>query len=340
MSKIAVLGSGSWGTALAVSLARQQRHYVTLWCHRTQHADELNLFRENRKYLAGCRLPIALAVTADAPTALDGAEWVICAIPSPYLRETFGAFAHCIGAQQTVISATKGLEIGTHLRMTTLLAQCFANVESTPAIGALSGPSFAAEVAQEQPTAVTVAFPQLQEAIRTQQALTSDTLRIYSTDDVVGVELGGSLKNVIAIAAGIVIGLGLGHNSTAALIVRGNAEISRLDVAAGARRETLAGLSGTGDLILTCTGALSRNRSVGIALAQGKSLAAILDSMDGKVAEGIRTSEAALELAASLGIEMPITKQLQAILTGKSDPQTAMRKLMQRPSRTETDSLN
>ena len=299
----------------------------------------MNRHRENRRYLPGHALPESLTVTADASTALTQADWIICAIPSQYLRESFVAIAPKISAHQAVISATKGLETGTHLRMTAVLADCFADSQSGPAIGALSGPSFAAEVAQGQPTAVTVAFPELDDAVRAQQALTSETLRIYSSDDVVGVELGGALKNVIAIAAGLVTGLGLGYNSTAALIVRGSAEITRLAVAAGARRETLAGLSGTGDLILTCTGALSRNRAVGIALAEGQPLTEILASMAGKVAEGVRTAEAALELASSLGIEMPITRQIHAILRGERDAQTAMRELMQRPARMEADSL-
>lgn len=337
MSRIAVLGAGSWGTALAISFARQ--HPVSLWCHRSDHAAELHQHRENRRYLPGHALPESVTVTADAAAALSQAEWIVCAIPSQYLRQAFPAFAQRIVSRQAVISATKGLEIGTHLRMTTLLAECFSQARNKPAIGALSGPSFAAEVAQGQPTAVTIAFPHLPDALRAQAALSSDTLRIYSSDDLVGVELGGALKNVIAIAAGLVTGLGLGYNSTAALIVRGSAEITRLAVAAGARRETLAGLSGAGDLILTCTGALSRNRAVGLALAEGKPLPQILAAMQGKVAEGVRTAEAALELAASLGIEMPITRQMQAILRGERDPRAAMRELMQRPARTEADSL-
>lgn len=340
MSRIAVLGAGAWGTALAISFASQQRHEVTLWSHRSEHARALKESRENRKYLPGFLLPDPLLVTADAANAVQQAEWIVSAIPSQYLRATFSELAPLLAPNQVVISATKGLEIGTHLRMTALLEECFGNNSAQRMIGVLSGPSFAAEVAKGQPTAVTVAFPILQDAIRSQQALTSQTLRVYSTDDVVGVELGGALKNVIAIAAGIVTGLELGSNSTAALIVRGSAEITRLAVAAGARRETLAGLSGTGDLILTCTGALSRNRSVGIALAQGKDIRTILDSMDGKVAEGIRTTEAALELAATLGIEMPITEQIHTILNGLIDPHSAIRELMQRPARTEADELS
>ncbi len=340
MSKIAVLGAGAWGTALAIAWASQQRHEVTLWSHRDEHALEMQKSRENRKYLPDFPLPNRLRVTADAAEAVKEAEWIVSAIPSQYLRATSQQLAPLLNPDQVVISATKGLEIGTHLRMTALLQECFVNDRAPDRIGVLSGPSFAAEVAHGQPTAVTVAFPDLKDAIRTQHALTSETLRIYSTDDVVGVELGGALKNVIAIAAGIVTGLELGSNSTAALIVRGSAEITRLAVAAGAQRETLAGLSGTGDLILTCTGALSRNRSVGIALAQGRDVRTILDSMDGKVAEGIRTTEAALELAATLGVEMPITRQIHAILNGVIDPQRAIRELMQRPARKEADELN
>ena len=340
MSKVAVLGSGAWGTALAISFARQGRHAVTLWSHRAEHAKALQAEGENTRYLPGCPLPPALAVTANATAALHDADWIVCAIPSQFLRDTMGALASNLQQNQRVLSATKGLETGSHLRITHVLADCLGRPRGCDTIGVLSGPSFAAEVALGQPTAVTVAFPLLGQAIDAQQALSSQTLRIYSSEDVIGVELGGALKNVIAIAAGIVTGLGLGSNSTAALIVRGSAEITRLAVAAGARRETLAGLSGTGDLILTCTGTLSRNRSLGVALAQGQSLPQILAGMQGKVAEGVRTAAAALDLASSLGIEMPITRQIQAILVGERSPQAAIRELMQRPARTEADSLD
>ena len=246
------------------------------------------------------------------------------------------------------MSATKGLEDRTFLRMTEVLADCLAQGSSptplapltplTPLplfIGALSGPSFALEVAQGQPTAVTVAFSDPQVAALIQQEFSSESLRLYTSTDVIGVELGGALKNVIAIAAGIAVGVGLGYNSTAALITRGIAEITRLAVACGARRETLAGLSGVGDLVLTCTGSLSRNRTVGEQLGQGRKLPEILDSLGGKVAEGVLTTHAALGLARKHGVEMPIAEQMELILNQGKDPREAIRDLMLRPGKEE-----
>jgi len=219
--------------------------------------------------------------------------------------------------------------------MTQVLSQTLEPAGLLLSIGALSGPSFALEVAQGQPTAVTVAFSDPQIAALIQQEFSSETLRLYTSSDVVGVELGGALKNVIAIAAGVSAGMGLGHNSTAALITRGIAEITRLAVACGARRETLGGLSGVGDLVLTCTGSLSRNRSVGQALGQGRQLPEILDSLGGKVAEGVLTSRAALGLARKHDVEMPITEQMELILNEGKDPREAIRDLMLRPGKEE-----
>ncbi len=335
MSNIAVLGSGAWGTALAISFARQSRHAVTLWSHRAEHAEALQAARENSRYLPGCPLPAALAVTASATAALHDAEWIVCAIPSQFLRTTIGAFAATLQESQPVISATKGLETGSHLRITHVLADCLGRPRGCDTIGVLSGPSFAAEVAIGQPTAVTVAFPLLSQAIEAQQALSSQTLRIYSSEDVIGVELGGALKNVIALASGVVTGLGLGHNSIAALITRGNAEMTRLAIANGGKRETMSGLAGLGDLVLTCTGALSRNRHVGMELGRGRKLPEILAGMHGKVAEGIRTTGAALGLSTLCGVEMPITEQVAAVLAERLSPLDAMRGLMSRPGRDE-----
>ncbi len=233
------------------------------------------------------------------------------------------------------MSATKGLEDRTLCRMTEVLSATLEPAGLLLSIGALSGPSFALEVAQGQPTAVTVAFSDPQVAALIQQEFSSETLRLYTSTDVIGVELGGALKNVIAIAAGIAAGVGLGYNSTAALITRGIAEITRLAVACGARRETLAGLSGIGDLVLTCTGSLSRNRTVGQALGQGRKLPEILDSLGGKVAEGVSTTRAALGLARKHGIEMPITEQMELILNEGKDPREAIRDLMLRPGKDE-----
>jgi glycerol-3-phosphate dehydrogenase (NAD(P)+) len=274
-------------------------------------------------------------------------------IPSEFLRATLLRIRAHLHNGQFVVSATKGLEDRTFLRMTEVIADCLSGTSSSaaspsslfpvpcslipasPPIGALSGPSFALEVAQGQPTAVTVAFSDPQVAALIQQEFSSESLRLYTSTDVIGVELGGALKNVVAIAAGIAAGVGLGHNSIAALITRGIVEITRLAVACGARGETLAGLSGIGDLVLTCTGSLSRNRSVGQALGQGRKLPEILDSLGGKVAEGVLTTRAALGLARKHSIEMPITEQMELILNEGKDPREAIRALMLRPGRDE-----
>ena len=236
---------------------------------------------------------------------------------------------------QFIVSATKGLEDRTLFRMTKVLSETLEPVGLLLPIGALSGPSFAQEVAHGQPTALTVAFSDPEVAALIQQEFSSETLRLYTSTDVIGVELGGALKNVIAIAAGIAVGVGLGYNSTAALITRGIAEITRLAVACGGRRETLAGLSGIGDLVLTCTGSLSRNRTVGEQLGQGRKLPEILASLGGKVAEGVHTTHAALGLARKHAVEMPITGQMELILNEGKDPREAIRDLMLRPGKEE-----
>jgi glycerol-3-phosphate dehydrogenase (NAD(P)+) len=236
---------------------------------------------------------------------------------------------------QFVVSATKGVENETYMRMTEVISETLEPVGLLLSIGALSGPSFAVEVAQGQPTAITVAFSDADIAAFFQQEFSSETLRLYTSTDVIGVELGGALKNVIAIAAGVAAGVGLGYNSAAALMTRGIAEITRLAEACGGMRETLGGLSGVGDLVLTCTGSLSRNRTVGQALGQGRGLPEILDSLGGKVAEGIRTTHAALGLARRHRIEMPITEQMELILDKGKDPREAIRDLMLRPGKHE-----
>ncbi len=233
------------------------------------------------------------------------------------------------------MSATKGVENETFLRMTQVISQTLEPAGLLLSIGAFSGPSFAIEVAEGQPTAVTIAFSDAEIASVMQKEFSSETLRLYTSTDVIGVELGGALKNVIAIAAGIAAGVGLGYNSAAALMTRGIAEITRLAVACGGKRETLAGLSGVGDLVLTCTGSLSRNRTVGEALGQGRKLPEILESLGGKVAEGVRTTKAALGLARKYGIEMPITEQMELILDEGKDPREAIRELMLRPGKGE-----
>ncbi|MFZ0301854.1 MAG: NAD(P)H-dependent glycerol-3-phosphate dehydrogenase [Terracidiphilus sp.] len=334
MSRISVLGSGAWGTALALALDRRGGHQVSLWAHTHQLAQEIIDARENRQFLPGFPLHKGIIVTSDCGCVTE-ADIVVSVVPSEFLRATFLRLRSCVRNGQFLVSATKGLEDPSIMRMTEVLSAVLEPAGRLISIGALSGPSFAVEVAAGQPTAVTVAFSDPDVAKLIQHEFSSETLRLYTSTDVVGVELGGALKNVIAIAAGIAAGVGLGHNSTAALITRGIAEITRLAVACGGKRETLAGLSGTGDLVLTCTGSLSRNRTVGEALGQGRMLPEILAGLGGKVAEGVLTTRAALGLAKRQGIEMPITQQMEQILNEGKDPREAIRDLMLRPGKDE-----
>jgi glycerol-3-phosphate dehydrogenase (NAD(P)+) len=338
MSRITVLGSGAWGTAIALSLTRRGDHEVTLWSHRAETAEALNRSRENLHFLSGFPFPNTLRVTSDDALAVADAGIVVCAVPSEFLRLTLTRLGRYVRPEAVLISATKGIEDHSFLRMSEVIESCFpSELEGKVAVGALSGPSFALEVAAGMPTAVTIAFAQANVASLIQKEFSSPTLRLYTNDDVTGVEMGGALKNVIAIAAGVLAGLGLGQNSAAGLITRGIAETTRLAVAAGGRRETLSGLSGVGDLVLTCTGSLSRNRSVGFELGRGRKLPEILAGLDGKVAEGVRTTRAALGLARKLGVEMPITEQMELILDEGKDPKEAIRELMLRPGRDEED---
>jgi glycerol-3-phosphate dehydrogenase (NAD(P)+) len=334
MSRVVVLGSGAWGTAIALSLYRRGGHEVTLWSHSVDEARQITDAGENVLFLSGIPLPAGLTVTADFEPVAN-AEILISVIPSQFLRPTLMHLRPHMRNGQFVVSATKGVEDRSFLRMTEVLSETLEPAGLLLPIGAFSGPSFALEVAQGQPTAVTVAFSDPQIAALVQQEFSSETLRLYTSTDVIGVELGGALKNVIAIAAGIAAGVGLGYNSAAALMTRGIAEITRLAVACGGRRETLAGLSGVGDLVLTCTGSLSRNRTVGEALGRGRQLPEILESLGGKVAEGVRTTRAALGLAQRHGIEMPITEQMELILDEGKDPREAIKDLMLRPGKGE-----
>jgi glycerol-3-phosphate dehydrogenase (NAD(P)+) len=339
MSRIIVLGSGAWGTALALSLYRHGGHQVSLWAHSPEFAREINEAGENHPFLPGFPIPEGLAVTGDN-AAVHDAEIVVSVVPSEFLRSTLARVGPHLRTGQIILSATKGIENHTSLRMTQVISACLEEtspsaVSLTIPIGALSGPSFALEVAQGQPTAVTVAYDDPAIAARIQAEFSSETLRLYTSTDVIGVELGGALKNVIAIAAGVASGVGLGYNSAAALITRGIAEITRLAVACGGHRETLAGLSGVGDLVLTCTGSLSRNRTVGEALGRGRKLPEILASLDGKVAEGVFTTRAALGLARRYRIEMPIAEQMELILNEGKDPHQAIHELMIRPGKDE-----
>ncbi len=336
MSRIAILGSGAWGTAIALSLDRRGGHELTLWAHSREFAREIVDAGENKLFLPGFPIPAGVNVT-DEEAAVGGAEIVISVIPSEFLRAALMRLRPHLHTGQIIVSATKGVEDQSLLRMTEVIGSCLAETGASLRLptGALSGPSFAQEVAQGQPTAITVAFEDPAIAARIQAELASETLRLYTSTDVIGVEMGGALKNVIAIAAGVADGVGLGHNSTAALMTRGIAEITRLAVACGGRRETLAGLSGVGDLVLTCTGSLSRNRTVGQELGRGRKLAEILAGLDGKVAEGVLTTRAALGLARRQGIEMPITEQMELILNEGKNPREAIRDLMLRPGREE-----
>jgi len=328
--RIGVLGSGSWGTALAIHLARTG-HDVRLWARDAALAAVMSERRENPVYLAGARLPDSLLPTANMAAALNDTQFVLVAVPSHGVRDVARLAASEVPQGCTLVSATKGLEEGSLRRMSEVLRQEFPGCGD---VVVLSGPSFARELANNLPTALVAAgdSPAVVESVMAH--FRSPALRLYGSNDVIGVELGGSLKNIIAIAAGVVEGLGAGHNALAALITRGLAELSRLAVAAGAQPNTLAGLAGLGDLVLTCTGSLSRNRSVGIALAKGESLAQIL-ARTKMVAEGVRTTEAALALSARHGIELPIASEMSDVLAGRTDPQTAVRNLMGRKQKLE-----
>ena len=285
----------------------------------------------NAVYLPDIRFPARLDVTADLAAALDGAEVVVMAVPSHGTRDIARVAAPFIDAETIVVSATKGLEQHTLFRVSEILLQ---ELGPSLRLAVVSGPSFAAELARELPTAVSVASLDEQVVAAVQAGFRAPYFRLYGTSDIVGVEFGGALKNVIAIAAGLVEGLGLGHNALAGLITRGLAEISRLACAAGARRETLSGLTGLGDLVLTCTSPPSRNRRVGIELAHGRPLQDIIDGTR-MVAEGVRTTRAALDLGARHGVELPIAAQVAELLAGRKDPRAALSDLMVRPQRAE-----
>jgi glycerol-3-phosphate dehydrogenase (NAD(P)+) len=336
MSRIAILGSGAWGTAIALSLNRRGGHELTLWAHSHEFAKEIVDAGENTLFLPGFPIPAGVSVTGEE-AAVGEAEIVVSVIPSEFLRAALTRLRPHLHTGQIIVSATKGVEDHSLLRMSQVIAECLMETGAglKLPIGAFSGPSFAQEVAQGQPTAITVAFEDKAIAARIQAELASETLRLYTSTDVIGVEMGGALKNVIAIAAGVADGVGLRHNSIAALMTRGIAEITRLAVACGGRRETLAGLSGVGDLVLTCTGSLSRNRTVGQELGRGRKLAEILAGLDGKVAEGVLTTRAALGLARRQKVEMPITEQMELILNEGKNPREAIRDLMLRPGKEE-----
>jgi glycerol-3-phosphate dehydrogenase (NAD(P)+) len=330
MRRIGVLGAGSWGTALAVHLGRLG-HDVRLWARDPGVAADISSRRANVVYLPDISMPESVVVTARLDEALDGSELIVSAIPSHGCRVVMREAASHIRNDATIVSATKGLETKTLLRMSEVMAE---ELGANRPVVVLSGPSFAVEVARERPTVVLAASGNEAAIELVQSEFRGPFFRIYGSTDVIGVEIGGALKNVIAIAAGVVEGLGLGHNALAALITRGLAEITRLACAAGGQRETTAGLSGLGDLVLTCTGSLSRNRHVGIELAHGRRLSDVLAGMK-MIAEGVNTTTAALALGSRYGVELPIATQMAAVLAGESDVRAAVETLMLRRQRAE-----
>jgi glycerol-3-phosphate dehydrogenase (NAD(P)+) len=332
MKHAAVLGAGSWGTALAVHLGRLG-HPVRLWARDAALAREMLVRRANAVYLPDVNFPTVVEPTASLGEALDDADLVVVAIPTHGVAAVMRAAAPLMQPSATVVSATKGIDEETLMRVSELLDR---ELRGAFPLVVLSGPSFAAELARQLPTAVCVASHDAAAAERVQAELRSRYLRLYATDDVIGVEVGGALKNVIAIAAGVVEGLGIGQNALAALITRGLVEIGRLATALGGRRETLAGLGGLGDLVLTCTGTLSRNRHVGIELANGRALPEIVGGMK-MVAEGVRTTAAAVALGARAGVELPITAQMAEVLSGRRTARDAVGELMLRPQRAERE---
>jgi glycerol-3-phosphate dehydrogenase (NAD(P)+) len=337
MSEIAIIGAGAWGTALSIILGRKATHRVRLWAHEKEICESIARQRVNEKFLPGQLIPACVTPCDGLAEALEDVTIVVSAMPSQHCRRLFEQMRPHLRAETMIVSATKGLEENSLLRMTEVITQVITGQDMpTPQIGALSGPSFALEAARGDPTAITIASQDTKLARFVQQEFSHASFRVYTNDDPIGVELGGALKNTIAIAAGVCAGLGLGHNSVAALITRGLAEMTRLVVACGGKGETMAGLAGLGDLVLTCTGGLSRNRSVGVELGRGRKLPEILADMHGMVAEGIFTTTAAVGLARARGVEMPITEQMHAILHEGKAPRAAIYELMTRSSKSET----
>lgn len=334
--QIAVVGAGSWGTALAILLA-QKGHEVRLWGHNPEHIDLLVKERENQKYLKGREFPDNLIPVRELEKAIDGSKIVLMVIPSHAFRRVFQKVAPLLQNDTRVISAVKGIENSTLKTMSQIMEEILMGQDGGKRdvqIGVLSGPSFAEEVARGVPTAVTLGFNDLETARNLQEILATDSFRIYTSRDVIGLEISAALKNIVAIAAGVCDGLGYGLNTRAALITRGLAEIQRLGMAMGADTSTFAGLSGLGDLILTCTGNLSRNRTVGLMLGQGKSLEKIKSEMK-MVAEGIKTTKSVYDLAQKLQIEMPILEQVHGILYEGKKCSEAVKTLLQRELKEE-----
>jgi glycerol-3-phosphate dehydrogenase (NAD(P)+) len=337
MREIAVIGGGAWGTGIAIVLGRKGTHRVRLWAHEADVCESITQQRVNERFLPGRRIPDSVTASDDLAATLHGAQIVVSVMPSQHCRALFERMRPLLQPHSLIISATKGLEEGSLLRMTEVIADVLKREDGTaPIVGALSGPTFAQEVARGDPTAIAIASQDSALARTVQQEFSDPSFRVYTNSDVIGVELGGALKNIVAIAAGICDGLGFGHNSVAALITRGLAEMTRLVVACGGRAETMSGLAGLGDLVLTCTGGLSRNRSVGVELGRGQKLPEIIAAMHGMVAEGVFTTAAAVGLAHARGAEMPITEQMHAILHQGKSPREAIQVLMSRTGKSES----
>lgn len=334
MKRIAVIGAGSWGTALAIVAARAG-HDLVIWSRNAAVVESINRDHVNSTYLTDARIPNDVEATNDITKAVTGKELVILAAPSHATRELLATMSPALRTEMIIVSATKGIEIDTGKRMSQVVAEVVP-AAARPRFVCLSGPSFAKEVVENHPTAVVAASEDRDASRIVQSELSCDNLRIYTNDDVIGAELGGSVKNVMAIAAGIVAGLGFGANSIAALITRGLAEMTRLALHEGAKLETLMGLAGLGDLVLTCTGNLSRNRFVGQELGKGRSLNDITAGMN-EVAEGVKTTQAVKQLADRTGIEMPITNEVHAVLYEGKLAADAANELMTRPLRDESN---
>ncbi len=332
MTRIAVVGAGSWGTALSALLSKKG-HDVCLWAFEPEVAEQITEGRENVSYLAGIQLPENLQSTADLAKALQGAEVLVSVSPAQVVGAVMAEAAAHIEDDTLIVSASKGIETTTLRRMEEVMSEVLDPAQ-IDGFTVLSGPSFALEVAKEIPTAVVAASGSEDAALAVQDLFQTDYFRVYTGSDVIGVELGGALKNVIALGAGVAAGLRCGHNTLAALVTRGLAEMRRLGVAMGAQASTFSGLAGMGDLFLTCTGTLSRNRTVGFRLGQGEALDTILGEMSA-VAEGVATANAVHDLAAQYGVEMPIAEEVFGILTLGTDPGQAVRNLMERDPKPE-----
>jgi len=329
---IAIIGAGGWGTALAVTMARDERD-VRLWAYESYLVETVIATRENPIYLPGIKIPEAVHVSNSLGETLCGATIVLMAVPSHVVRSVLSRMVPMLSPEAVFVSAAKGIENETLMRMSEVITDVSA-ARFIPKVGAISGPTFAPEVARGEPTALVVASPDEKLRLYLQSELSAPRFRLYTNSDLIGVEIAAAVKNVIAIAAGVVEGLGLGSNATAALITRGLVEITRLAVACGGKRETLSGLAGVGDLVLTAYGSLSRNRRVGVALGQGKAINEVVANMR-MVAEGVKTARSTVALARKHNVEMPIVEKMYAVLHEGLAPQVAINDLMERKLKEE-----